>query len=293
MADNHLSPHPSILDLEDRAERFETPCGNGSMIWRRWGKGRPLLLLHGSHGSWMHWVRNIPALAANRQLLAPDIPGYGESAPAPIAESADSHAAAIAEGLGLLTAGQGPVDVAGFSLGAMIGSHLAALAPQLVRRLIIVDAGGLNTPSPPLSIKSIRSLSGEELREAHRHNLLEMMIHSPDAVDELALFIQAKNTPLARSRVHFEVIPDKLLIPLPRIQSQIDAIWGEHDYPHPNPELNFAVLRGFQPDAECHIIPGAGHWSMYEGAEDFNAVLGELLDQPLRASREPLLLADR
>ena len=24
-----------------------------------WGEGRPLVLLHGGTGSWMHWVRNV------------------------------------------------------------------------------------------------------------------------------------------------------------------------------------------------------------------------------------------
>jgi pimeloyl-ACP methyl ester carboxylesterase len=31
------------------------------VVWRSWGSGPPLLLLHGLHGSWMHWVRNVAA----------------------------------------------------------------------------------------------------------------------------------------------------------------------------------------------------------------------------------------
>ena len=36
------------------AQRLETPCGDGSMVWRVWGSGPPLVLLHGGYGSWMH-----------------------------------------------------------------------------------------------------------------------------------------------------------------------------------------------------------------------------------------------
>jgi pimeloyl-ACP methyl ester carboxylesterase len=43
------------------------------------GAGRPLVLVHGGHGSWLHWVRNIEALSAKRTLWIPDLPGYGDS----------------------------------------------------------------------------------------------------------------------------------------------------------------------------------------------------------------------
>ena len=41
----------------------------------------PTVLLHGGSGSWNHWVRNIDALlASGRQVIAPDLPGFGDSA---------------------------------------------------------------------------------------------------------------------------------------------------------------------------------------------------------------------
>jgi len=50
------------------------------MVWRVWGGGPPLVLLHGGTGSWMHWIRNIEELARDFTVVAPDIPGSGESA---------------------------------------------------------------------------------------------------------------------------------------------------------------------------------------------------------------------
>ncbi|MGT2492391.1 alpha/beta fold hydrolase [Cupriavidus basilensis] len=41
-----------------------TGAGGCRVVWRRFGEGRPVILLHGGHGSWLHWVRNIEALAA-------------------------------------------------------------------------------------------------------------------------------------------------------------------------------------------------------------------------------------
>jgi 2-hydroxy-6-oxonona-2,4-dienedioate hydrolase len=44
----------------------------------------PVVLFHGGSGSWTHWVRNIqPLVAAGRQVIAADLPGFGDSASPP------------------------------------------------------------------------------------------------------------------------------------------------------------------------------------------------------------------
>ncbi|WP_236791937.1 alpha/beta fold hydrolase [Amycolatopsis sp. GM8] len=272
-----------IRGLDRQSRRHETPCGDGSMVWRSWGSGTPVLLLHGSHGSWLHWVRNIAELSRHRRVLAADLPGYGESAAPADLESPDSHAAAIAEGLRLLLPAGPAVDVVGFSLGGLLGAHLAVLAPDLVRRLVLVDTGGLGTPLPGahLALKPLRGLDDDARRATRRHNLRAMMIHDAANVDDLALWID-EHTARPTSRVHYQVVPDKLLPVLPKVPVQVDAIWGEYDAPHPGPEVNAAALRQSHPAAELRTVRGAGHWSMFEGAPEFNRALADLLAQPLR-----------
>ncbi|HEX4114045.1 MAG TPA: hypothetical protein VH020_16050, partial [Stellaceae bacterium] len=51
-------PEP-IAALDRVARHRETPCGDGTMVWREWGEGVPVVLLHGGYGSWQHWLRNI------------------------------------------------------------------------------------------------------------------------------------------------------------------------------------------------------------------------------------------
>nr|MDT0664146.1 alpha/beta fold hydrolase [Micromonospora sp. DSM 115978] len=273
-----------MSDLDSRADRHVTPCGEGNLVWRCWGAGRPVLLLHGSHGSWLHWVRNVPALAASGQVWAPDLPGYGESSPPEVLDSPACHAEALAAGMRLLLADRAPVDVVGFSLGATIGAHLAVLAPELVRRLVVVDAGGLGTPTVTPDFRPLRGLEGEARKQTHRHNLSQMMFHDPANIDDLAMWIQLTLV-RPRSLVHHEVLPDKLLRVLRQVPVQLDAIWGDHDRPHPNPAANVAVIREFQPEAELRTVRGAGHWSMYEGADEFNTHLCELFDAPLRPTK--------
>ena len=93
----------ALLERLDRsAQRWETPCGDGTMVWRGWGSGPAVLLVHGGAGSWRHWVRNLAALGASHTVIAPDLPGLGDSARAPDPISAESVAALVGQGLDLV-----------------------------------------------------------------------------------------------------------------------------------------------------------------------------------------------
>ena len=67
-----------VAGIAVEADRIETPCGDGAMVWRCWGGGPPLVLLHGGYGSWMHWIRNVLPLSRQFRVIAPDLPGHGQ-----------------------------------------------------------------------------------------------------------------------------------------------------------------------------------------------------------------------
>jgi pimeloyl-ACP methyl ester carboxylesterase len=274
-------PAATLAAFEARARRFETPCGEGSLVWRSWGSGPPALLAHGSHGGWSHWIRNIEALAQVRTLWIPDLPGYGESAMPPSQDHA-AIASVIAMGLRRLIPAELPLDFIGFSFGGAVGAYFAALYPELVRRLILVGTGGLDTPMGRVELRRLRGLEASERRAGHRANLLGLMLHDPASVDELALHIHETNGARARLDPTPLVLPDKLMSALPQITAQIDAIWGGLDRPHPNPPVQEAALRRSHPTLDFRVIPGAGHWAMYEQPEEFNRTVIDLLGRPLR-----------
>ncbi len=269
-----------MLDFyESRAHRFETPCGDGTMVWRVWGDGRPVVLLHGAHGSWAHWVRNIDALAASYALWIPDLTGMGDSC-IPVG---DDHAAlvnVIAEGLRLLLPSDIPLPVVGFSFGGVLSAHLAALHPDVVSRIIVIDPGGLDTPLGDFTLQRIKGLDPEASQAARRANLLAIMLHDPASVDPLALQIQASGLERARFNPASLIMPDHLVAVLPRSTAHVDAIWGEFDRPHPVPAEQEQALRRHRPDLRFRVVEGAGHWCMYERPAAFNAALLELLSDP-------------
>src|ERR1700722_5570836 len=229
-----IAPATTLAAFEARARRFETPCGQGSLVWRSWGNGPPALLAHGSHGGWSHWIRNIDTLAQVRTLWVPDLPGYGESGMPPSQDHA-AIASTLASGLRRLIPSDLPLDLIGFSFGGVVGAYLAARYPELVRRLIFVGTGGLDTPMGRVELRRLRGLEGSERRAGHRANLLGLMLHEPASVDELALHIHETNGARARLDPKALVLPDKLVSALPQLSVQFDAIWGELDRPHPDP----------------------------------------------------------
>ena len=104
------------------------------------------------------------------------------------------------------------------------------------------------------------------------------MIHA-DIVNADLLAINGR-----RARIQAEklVLPDRLVNILPRVTAQLDAIWGEHDAPHPDPAAQAAVLRRFDPNLDMRVIPRAGHWAMYEKPDAFNQEVLDLLSRQLR-----------
>jgi 2-hydroxy-6-oxonona-2,4-dienedioate hydrolase len=260
------------------AQRIETPCGAGTMVWRVWGNGPPLVLLHGGYGSWTHWIRNVLALAREFTIVAPDLPGLGESATPPEPHTAEGLAAIVVEGLDIVLPRNTAPHIAGFSFGGVLGGHVAAQLGDRLRGLTIVGSNGLGLTRQPTPLERVvAAASAEEALAVHRHNLGALMIADPAKIDELAVYIQSQNAPRGRVRSRRFSRADTLARALPLVKARLDGIWGERDataYPHLGERAR--VLRSFQPGARFEVIAGAGHWVQYEAADRFNLVLAEI-----------------
>jgi 2-hydroxy-6-oxonona-2,4-dienedioate hydrolase len=260
------------------AQRLETPCGDGAMVWRVWGGGPPLVLLHGGYGSWTHWIRNVLVLARRLTVIAPDLPGLGESATPPEPHTAEGLAAIVVTGLGIVLPKDAAPHIAGFSFGGVLGGHVAAQLGDRLRALTLVGSNGLGLVRQPTALQRVPAgASEEEALAVHRHNLGTLMIADPAKIDELAVYIQSQNAPRGRVRSRRFSRADTLARALPLVKARLDGIWGERDataYPHLDERAR--VLRSFQPEARFEVIAGAGHWVQYEAADRFNAVLAKI-----------------
>lgn len=260
------------------AIRVETPCGEGAMVWRIWGAGPALVLLHGGYGSWTHWIRNVLPLSRTFTVLAPDLPGLGESATPPEPHSAEGLAEILVAGLNIVLPRQERLHLAGFSFGGVLGGHVAVLLGERVRAFTVVGSNGLGLVRQPTDLKRVPpGASPEEALAVHRHNLGVLMIADPTKVDELAVYIQSINAPRGRVRSRRFSRADTLVRVLPRLTARLDGIWGGRDataYPHLDERAR--LLRSFQPQVRFEVIQGAGHWVQYEAADRFTPLLAEI-----------------
>ncbi|HEU5142994.1 MAG TPA: alpha/beta fold hydrolase [Solirubrobacterales bacterium] len=112
------------------------------------GEGPVLLLIHGMAGTCANWHEVIGPLARDHTVIAPDLPGHGESAPG----GGDYSIGGLATGLRdlLLALGHERATLVGHSLGGGVAMQLAYLFPEMVERLVLVSSGGLGPEVSPV-----------------------------------------------------------------------------------------------------------------------------------------------
>jgi len=275
------TPAEIVARIERAASRIETPCGDGTMVWRIWGAGPPLVLLHGGYGSWTHWLRNVEPLATRYRVIVPDLPGLGDSAlPAP-PHSAESLAAIIRQGLDEIVPPSTTIALAGFSFGSVIGGHVAAQMGARIAAFLMIGAAGLGEPRPRRAdLKRVEpGMSADEIAATQKHNLATLMFGDPQRIDALAVHLQNTNTRRARLDSRPIAFTDTLILTLPRATARLGAIWGEKDSTCvPYIEQKFEVLRDIRPNVYCEIIADAGHWVQWEQPAAFEKILTAFIE---------------
>jgi len=273
-------PDQALAKLCALGETRRTGPAGGQVVWRLWGDGPPLTLLHGGYGTWMHWARSIPLLADRFRLLVPDMPGFGESDMPPMPPTAEGIAAMLAAGVDEILGARTHLSIAGFSFGGVISGHLARALPHRVDALVLVGAGGLGARRGNMAelIPRHPSMTAADVAGAHRRNLEILMLSHPSLVDPLALHIQHRNTEQHRVKSRPISMTDTLARVLRHVDAPLKAIWGEKDATAgAHLRQRAEILRAIDPDLDFRVMPGVGHWVMYEAPEKFSALMVELL----------------
>ena len=241
----------------------------------RRGAGKPLLLVHGIGGSWRSWNTILDALAAEREVIAVDLPGHGQTPPLPGENSVGTFADALADFLArhqLLG-----IDAVGSSMGARLVMEMARRGGSL-GAVVSLDPGGFwegwEIPvfyhSVAVSAKLVKALQpvmpalmGSAVG---RTALLPQFSARPWAVD--AQQARDEMYTFAHTPVFDELLDQlangEVQQPAPRgsITAPLVIGWGRHDhvcFPAQAPR----ALAKF-PDAELHWFEHCGHFPQWD-----------------------------
>ncbi len=237
------------------------------------GAGSPVVLLHGQGAFAALWVPIMAGLAEQHRVIAPDLPGLGDSASAHGPLGPD----AVAEWLRELierTCEERPVLV-GLSLGGQIAAGFAARDSDRLAGLVLVDTPGL-VGKPRLRPGTLLALLRHSARPS-RHSTVRLLRHLVVDVDRLRdrlgdrwepfldYMVDRARTPSVKqaNRRLMSEIGLRQIAPeeLDDITVRTTLVWGSADgITPPSTAEQASRLRGWP----LHVIADAGHLAVAE-----------------------------
>ena len=242
--------------------RIGVRVDGGRVFFRAYGKGPPLVIVHGLLGSPRWWSRVLPGFASRfTVLLIEQIPYAGGL------ESASANLDRLLSYLEISGA-----RLIGHSMGGYIAADLAAEHPSRVDRLVLVNSVGIpfEWGYRRHAVNLARALPQTSLRT------LPMSALDTIRAGPLSLFLGARQAVAADLRPK-----------LPRITCPTLIVWGARD-----PLVPVAAgqrLAESMPLAMFAALDEAGHVPMWERPEAFSSLVSGFLSAPRTALalREP------
>lgn len=200
----------------------------------------PLVLLHGTSSSLHTWEGWAEELKKTRRVISFDLPGFGLTGPSARGDYRDeAYQQFVLSLLDRLKLGK--VVLAGNSLGGQIAWELAALHPERVAALILVDAGGLAIEPQAMPegfqlarVPLLRRIGQYALPRSFVERSVKSVYGDPAKVDgalvdryfEMAL---REGNREALGRRMDQRTPGKFAALLPKITQPTLILWGARD----------------------------------------------------------------
>lgn len=269
------------------------------------GEGETIVLLHGFPEFWYCW-RDVMRELPGYRLVAPDLRGFNESEKPQGVENYGVRPA-VADITGLIEQlGEVPVTLVGHDWGGAVAWVLAAVRPDLIQRLVI-----LNAPHPSVFARELLSNPRQQRASQYMHALSRAGAEEHFAENRFAALKQAmgmhrwapeivaryedawsKPGALTAMLNYYRsmalkppdfaqgesprdrILPEEQArIPEIHIPVPVLVIWGERD--HALLTGNLTGLERYVPNLRIHRIPEASHWVPVEAPQEVGRLIRE------------------
>ena len=236
------------------------------------GRGLPLVLVHGYLGGGAQWRDLLQAPPPGMRVLAPCLPGFGDSAQLPPPQTIAAFARAVLDFLAARDITR--FALLGHSMGGMVAQEITRQSPQAVAALVLYATGPIgNIPGRFETIAQSREqLLAQGAAAAAARIPAKWLVgaeaspHYPMVAALAGKAAQAAHLAGLNAMECWDGRPALALIECPTL-----IMWGERDVSYPRPQIDL-LLAGIA-GAKLKTIPGASHLAHLEAAEVFNAAL--------------------
>jgi len=256
-----------------------------SIYYEVQGAGQALLLIMGLGGSSALWLRQVPALSRQYQVVTFDNRGTGQSDKPDIPYTMEmlvGDLAGLLDAIGIHTA-----HIFGVSMGGMIAQHFALSHPERVTSLILgcTTCGGPHSVMPDVEAISLlfdmERMQGLPLEERAREVLpfllsQDFIDNNPSFIQQLIATMMEHPTPLhGYMRQAEAIMGHDTYERLPEIKVPTLVIAGDAD--KLVPIENSRILESRIPKAELVMLKNMGHGFNIEAADETNKAVLDFL----------------
>lgn len=241
------------------------------------------------------WAESLPLAARGRRVVAPDLPGFGDSAPAaePYGIEAMARAAlGLAEALKL-----GPCHAVGHDEGGLVAIAMALAAPAAIRSITIVASPTAAPSGDSVENITLANPPGPRWSRASQAWALARMSHDPHHVDAALLDRCAECAGLPAHRAAAARAPAEIALDLAqsvaRAKGQFYTVCRDGAFPVPaqlvwgaddpltsieHARVLYGVIAGRQCATQLHVLNRTGNFPFREDRAAFHHVLAAFHD---------------
>jgi pimeloyl-ACP methyl ester carboxylesterase len=249
--------------LPETADRGSVDVDGAQIAYAIYGKGEPVVLLHGGLGNSSHFGFQLPALVDRFQVIAIDSRGQGRSTRTKATMSYDLMAADVVAVLDQLSIAR--ASVVGWSDGGEIALKLAIKFPERVNRLFVFGANYDAAGSKPKGNRSPTFAGYTQKCHADYQRVWKTMKGYDRLVEALL--------PLWRNPTG--ITPDQLRA----IKAPVAMADGDHD------ELividQIEEMARLIPNGKLVVFKDTSHFALWQDPEGFNQAVVEFLTEPV------------